>query len=81
MTTSYDRRVWVLEQRRFRAPLPPTRIIRTIISPSRDVVALRLAGRHFDRAEGESVEELEQRAMRAVGWDPPPSISRAWRAP
>ena len=69
MTTSYDRRVCALEQRHYRAPSPPTRIIRTIISPGRNVVGLRLGGRHFDRAEGESVEELVHRAKRAVGWD------------
>jgi hypothetical protein len=69
MTTSYDRRLSVLEQQHYRAALPTLRIIHTIISPEREVEGVYLAGQHFDRAAGESVDELEQRAMRAVGWD------------
>jgi hypothetical protein len=62
-------RLVALEQRHYRAAVPSLRIFHTIISPGRDVVGLYLPGQHFDRAEGESVEELKQRAMRAVGWE------------
>ena len=69
MTNSYDRRLVALEQRHNRAPLPRVRIIHTIISPGRDVVGLFMEGQHFDRAEGESEDELRRRALRAVGWE------------
>jgi len=68
MTTSYDRRLVALEQRHIPAPPPQMRIIHTIISPNLEVDGVHREGRHFDRAAGEAVDELEQRAMRAVGW-------------
>jgi hypothetical protein len=50
-------------------PLPPLRTIHTIISPEREVVRIHLKGQYFDLGEGESVDELRQRAMRAAVWD------------
>jgi hypothetical protein len=69
MTTSYDRRLVALEQKRYRAAPQRVRVIHTIISPGRAVVGMHLNGRYIDRDEGESVEELRERALRAVGWD------------
>ena len=73
MTTSYDRRLTALEQRHNRAAPPQIRIIRTIICPDRGVVGMLMrcqgSDQSFDRAEGESEDQLRQRAMRAVGWD------------
>lgn len=69
MTTSYDRRIIALEQLHTRAALPPVRVYHSIISPDREVVGAYVEGQHFDRAEGESVDELRQRGLRAVGWD------------
>ena len=69
MTTSYDRRLAALEQRHDPAPLPQMRVIHMIISPDREVEGVYLCGQHFDRTKGESVDALEQRAMRAVGWE------------
>lgn len=69
MTSSYDRRLLALEQRHSRATPPLVRVIRPIIGPGREVVGMFVRGQHFDRAEGESEDQLRQRAMRAVGWD------------
>jgi len=68
MTTSYERRLAALEQRHNPTPLPQIRIIHTIISPNREVEGVFLEGKHFERAAGETVGELEQRAMRAADW-------------
>ena len=66
MITSYDRRLAALEQRHDPAPLPQMRILHTIISPDRDVEGVYLEGQHFDRAAGESVDELEQRLRKRL---------------
>lgn len=68
MTTTYDRRLAALEQKHNSAPPTQIRIIHTIISPDREVEGVYLCGQHFDRSEGESVDELCQRAKCAVGY-------------
>ena len=69
MTTNYDRRLAALEQRHNPATPPQVRVIHTIISPDREIEGVYLCGQNFDRSEAESVDELEKRAMQAVGWD------------
>jgi hypothetical protein len=73
--TSYDRRLTALEQRHYRIALPTLRIYHTIISPEREVEGIHLEGEFFDRAEGESVEKLRQRAFQAVGWETRPPLT------
>ena len=44
---------------------------RCLNSPSRNVVGAYVQGQYFERGPQETVEGLEQRVSRAVGWDLP----------
>jgi hypothetical protein len=45
------------------------RVIRSLIGRNREVIGIHVAGRYFDRIDGEPEKELKRRALRVVGWN------------
>ena len=67
--SNYHRRVEQLEALNAQGSQAPPRFVIEFVGSQREAVTLLADGQWFRRAEGESANELRQRARRAVGWE------------